>query len=139
LVPAPPNPDRAEDEPAEPSGLERLAGLDDGNVETILLHDEKLHPGLVAGADHVISILQPKRHRLLDDDMLSRACACYRVLRMHPAGRQDSHGVHVLARKKLVYIIVGINTEFGSERVGPRLQDVADGDQPCSVNVIATK
>ena len=71
LVAAPAHPHRAENEPAEAAGVQRLARLHHRNVEAVLLDDEQLDAGFVAGADHVVGILQPQRHRLLDDDMLA--------------------------------------------------------------------
>ena len=72
LVAAPAHAHGAENKPPEPPCLQRLARLDDRNVEAVLLDDEQLDAGFVAGADHLVGILQPQRHRLFDDDMLSR-------------------------------------------------------------------
>src|SRR5689334_18137019 len=75
LVPAPPHPHGTEDEPAKPAGVQRLTRLHDRDVEAVLLHDKQFHAGLVAGAYHVVGVLQPERHWLFDDDMFAGARA----------------------------------------------------------------
>ena len=106
LVPAPAHAHGAQDEPPEPAGVERLARLDHGNVEAVLLDDEQFDAGFVAGADHGVGILQPQRHRLFDDDMLSRFSAGDDMLRMHAARRQHRHRVDILAGEKIVDVVV---------------------------------
>ena len=71
LPAAPAHAHRAEHELAEASGVERLAQLDDRHVEAVLLHHEQPDAVLVAGADHLVGVVERQRHRLLDDDVLA--------------------------------------------------------------------
>ena len=105
LVAAPAHAHRAENQAAEAAGLQRLARLHHRNVEAILLDDEQLDAGLVAGADHVVGVLQPQRHRLLDDDVLSGLRAGDDMGGMHSARRQHRHRVDILPGEKVVDVV----------------------------------
>ena len=68
LVAGPPQPHGAQHQTPEPTLVQRLAGLDDRRVVAILVDDEQLHAVQVARLDHPIGVLEPERHRLLDDN-----------------------------------------------------------------------
>ena len=68
LVPRPPQPDGTQHQASEPPLLQRLTGLDDGQVVAVLMHDEQLHAAYVAGFEHPIGILEFEGERLLHDD-----------------------------------------------------------------------
>ena len=139
LVAAPAHADRAENEAAEAAGLQRLARLHHGNVEAVLLDDEQLDAGLVAGADHVVGVLQPQRHRLLDDDVLSGLRAGDDMGGMHAARRQHRHRIDILAGEKVVDVVDRRHAELRGDRVGAAANGVANGDEPGSVDMIAAQ
>jgi len=139
LVPAPAHADGAEDEPPEPAGLQCLARLDDGHVETVLLDDEQLDAGLVAGPDHGVGILQAERHRLFDDDVLSGPGARDHMLGMQPAWRQNGNRVDVLAAKEIVDIVAGRNGVFRRDRVGARADGIANRNQLRPIDMMAAQ
>ena len=139
LVPAPAHAHGAQNEASEPARVQRLARLDDRNVETVLLDDEQLDAGLVAGADHVVGILKPQRHRLFDDDMLSGPGAGDDMLRVHSARRQHRDRVDILPRQKVIDIVVCGNAELRCDGVGARANRIADGDETGPVDMIAAQ
>ena len=139
LVAAPADADRAENQAAEAAGLQRLARLHHGNVEAILLDDEQLDAGFVAGADHVVGVLQPQRHRLLDDGVLAGLRAGDDMGGMHAARRQHRHRIDVLPGEEVVDVIDGGNAEFRRDRVGAVANGVTNGNEPGSVDMIAAQ
>jgi len=139
LVAAPAHAHRAEDEAPEAAGLQRLARLDHGNVETVLLHDEELDAGLIAGPDHLVGILEPERHRLFDDHVLARSCAGDDMGGMHPARGEHRDGVDVLAREKIVDVVLRRHAKLRRNRIRSRADGIAGRNQPCALDVIAAQ
>ena len=139
LVAAPAHAHGAEDEPAEAAGLQRLARLDHRNVEAVLLDDEQLDARLVAGADHVVGILQPQRHRLFDDDVLAGPGAGDDMLGMHSARRQHRDRVDVLPRQKIIDVVMRRNAELRRDGIGARANGIADGDETGPIDMIAAQ
>jgi hypothetical protein len=139
LIAAPAHPHGAQNETTEPAGFERFAGLDHRNVESILLDDEHLDACFVAGTDHVVGILQPQRHRLLDDDMLAGLCAGDDMRSMHTARRQNRYRVDVLACEEIVNVVDCGNIEFRSDGVGARTNVVTNGGEAGPFDMIAAQ
>ena len=135
LVAAPAHAHGAENKLAEPPRLKGLARLDDRNVESVLLDDEQLDAGLVAGTDHVVGVLQPQCHRLFDDDVLPGPCAGDDVLGMHSTRRQHRDRVDILPRQKIIDVIMRRNAELRRNGVGAHLDRIADGDKTGPVDM----
>ena len=109
------------------------------NVEAVLLDDEQFDTRLIAGAHHVVGILQPQRHRLLDDDVLARSGAGDGVLWMHSARGQDRDGVDVLPRQEIVDIVMRGNAVFRRDGVGAGAYRIADRGKPRPIDMIAAQ
>ncbi len=128
LIPAPAHAHRPKNKTAEPAGFQRLPRFDDRNIEAILFDDKQLDAGFVAGADHVVRILQPQRHRLFDNHMLSRPCTGDDMLGMHSTRRQDRNRVDLFLRQKVIDIVIGRHAELRRDRIGARANRIADSD-----------
>src|SRR5690349_3633272 len=85
LIAAPSHADGPQDEPTEAARVQRLARLDDWQIESILLDDKKLDARRIAGAHHIVGVLQPKGHGFFDNNMLARLRTGDRVRRMQSA------------------------------------------------------
>src|SRR5262245_10193061 len=71
LISTPAHTHRSQQEFSKATRIERLSRLDDRYVEAVLLDDEHLDAGLITGLNHVIGVLQPQRHWLLNHHMFS--------------------------------------------------------------------
>ena len=91
LVASPAHPHRPEHELAEATRIERLARFHHWHIEAVLLDHEQLDARTVARGDHRVGVLEPQRHRLLDDDVLARLGRSDRMSGVHPARRQHRH------------------------------------------------
>src|SRR6202022_852782 len=139
LVPAPAHAHCPKNETAESTGLQRLACLNPRNVEAILLDDKKLDAGFVTGADHVVRILEPQRHRLFNNHMFSCPCAGDDMLGEHSAWRQDNNRVDLFSSQKVIAVVVWWHPKIRRDRVSALANGVADSGEAGPIDVIATE
>ena len=102
LAPAPSHAHRAEDELAEPPGVERLAELLDREVVAVLLDDEEARARLLARFDHRVGVGKGQGHRFLDDDVGNAGAAGREdPFGMKPGGSADGEQLRGLRRDEL--------------------------------------
>src|SRR5260221_868458 len=126
LIAAPTHPDRPQNQSAEPASVQRLARLDYGNVEAVLLDNEQLDACFIASPDHRVGVLKTHRHGLFDDAMFACLGAGDDMFRMHSARGQDRYRVDILAGKKVVDVIACRDAELRGNGVGARANWVAN-------------
>ena len=100
-----------------------------GTLKRFCLTMNSLTPASITGADHVVGVLQPQRHRLFDHDMLSGPGAGNDMRGVHSARRQNRNRVDILPRQKIIDVVAGRNAELRGDGVGARANRIADGNE----------
>jgi hypothetical protein len=95
LRPAPEDVDVDHVNPAEASLLYRALEQLQRGITPVLLDDEQVNAGVIAGMNHALPVPPARSHGLLRHDVSPRRRNLYRLLGMKTAGRRQDHHIGI--------------------------------------------